>query len=119
MNLKIKTGCDIVKISRFEKMIDNSNLTLLKNLFSTYELTKSSSVESLAGIFAVKESVVKALELKPGNWNLLEVIKQDNGKPIINLHNFFDKTIISSDISISHDGDYVFAISCFLINDTK
>ncbi len=117
MNLKIKIGCDIVNINRFSKILDKGSKVLLNNLFSQYEITNSDSIKSLAGIFAAKESVIKALELKPGNWNLIEIIKQENGKPATKLNNLPDKTIISSDISISHDGDYVIATSCFLITD--
>ena len=113
MNFEVKVGCDLVQISEFEKRIKN-NHSLLKNLFSTFELNNNKSIKSLAGVFAAKEAVVKALQLKPGSWDLIEIIKLDNGKPTINIHNY-DKRIISQDISISHDGDYALATSCFLI----
>lgn len=116
MNIKIKLGCDIVDINRFKKIVEHDKKVALRNLFSDHELNSTDSVKSLAGIFAAKEAVIKALELNAGSWKLIEIIKQSNGKPVIKLLDFFDKNIISHDVSISHDGDYAFATTCFLLN---
>jgi phosphopantetheine--protein transferase-like protein len=113
MGLQVKIGCDIVQISKFEERIQQSNSTLLSNLFSSYELNNAKSIKSLAGLFAAKEAIVKALQLNPGNWSQIEIFKLESGKPTIKLN--FDKKISSHDISISHDGDYAFATACFLI----
>jgi len=117
--MNIKIGCDIVKISRFKDLVENNKSETLSTLFSNHELTNAKSPESLAGIFAAKESVIKALGFKPGNWHLIEIIKQENGKPTIQLHHepdmFIISQIMSHDVSISHDGEYVFATSCFII----
>ena len=117
MNIKVKVGCDIVDINRFKNIIENEKKALLGALFSPYELSSTDSIASLAGIFAAKEAVVKALELQPGNWHLIEIVKHDNGKPVIKLHDLFNNNIISHDVSISHDGDYVFATTCFIIGE--
>lgn len=117
MNIKIKIGCDIIKKDRFIELTKKAKV--LERIFTPFEIAQSNSLEKLIGVFAVKEATLKALELTPGNWNLMEVIKQDNGKPIIKLINYNSyENIISQDISISHDGEYVFAVVCFLINDT-
>lgn len=115
MNLIIKVGCDIVKISRFKLLIEKK--IVLEKIFTNHELSKSNSLESLAGKFAGKEAVLKALELTPGNWNLIEIIKQENGKPVIKFTNNPNYKIISCDISISHDDEYAFASACFLIKN--
>lgn len=88
--------------------------TSLNKIFLPHELLNTNNIESLAGIFAVKESIIKALEMQVGSWHIIEIIKQDTGKPIAKLHKY-NKQIASQDISISHDGEYVCAISCFLI----
>lgn len=113
MNVKIKIGCDIVKIDRIKKIMQNNNS--VSKIFSNYELSNSHSPESLAGIFAAKEAVLKALQLNPGNWKDIEIIKKENGKPEIKLLNYSEHEIISHDISISHDDEYAFATSCFLL----
>lgn len=116
MNIQIKIGCDIVKKDRFIELTQQE--LVLNKIFSKYELLNSSSLEKLIGLFAVKEATLKALQLEPGHWHLIEVIKQENGKPTIKLINYSGyKNIISQDISISHDGEYVFAVACFLINE--
>lgn len=116
MNIKIKVGCDIVQKQRFLELT-NQNI-ILDKIFTKFELIQSKSFESLIGIFAAKEAVLKALELNPGNWHLIEIIKQSNGKPVVKLlDNLYIKNIISQDITISHDGDYVMAVACFLLKE--
>jgi len=115
MNINIKIGCDIILKNRFLELTQKK--TVLNKIFTNYELAQSQSLEKLIGVFAVKEATLKALELQPGCWGMIEVIKQENGKPSIQLINYNGyKNIISQDISISHDGEYVFAVACFLIN---
>jgi len=94
----------------------NKQQLVLGNLFSVHELHNAKSLTSLAGLFAAKESVVKALGLVPGNWQQIEIIKETNGKPAIKLLPFSDQNILSCDLTITHDGDYAFATVCFLIN---
>lgn len=104
--MKIRTGCDIVEIKRFSA----TDKKVLGKIFTKNEL-KNAKAESLAGIFAVKESVRKIFnEL---DWHDVEVRKLKNGKPDLILHK--KKSIISSDISISHDGEYAIAVALFLI----
>ncbi len=112
--MQIKVGCDIVRKERFLEVTKQAGV--LSKIFTKHELTQAKSLENLIGVFAAKEAVLKALGLKAGDWHLIEIIKQDNGKPVIKLANYSQyKSIISQDISISHDGDYVFAVACFLI----
>ncbi|MDR3647173.1 MAG: 4'-phosphopantetheinyl transferase superfamily protein [Candidatus Babeliales bacterium] len=114
MNIKIKIGCDIIHKDRFIELTQQESV--LNKIFTKHELAYSSSLEKLIGVFAAKEAVLKALELKPGSWELIEVIKQENGKPAVKLLNYSGyNNIISQDISISHDGEYVFAVASFLI----
>ena len=111
----IKTGCDIVHIGRFQKSAENGNSYFLNKIFSSHELAASSNISTLAGFFTAKEAVLKALELVPGEWQKIEITKDVSGRPRITLNNS-ENNIISHDISISHDGDYVMAIAMFLIS---
>lgn len=113
--MKIKTGCDLVAIKSFKESMQRGGQGFLNKVFSSHELSNSTSEESLAGIFAAKEAVKKALDLEAGNWQMIEIVKEGSGKPQVKL---MDPSgdIQSSDISISHHGDYVMATAAFLIN---
>ena len=104
--MNIKTGCDIVEIKRFSKV----DKKVLDKIFTKSEL-KNKKAESLAGIFAVKESVRKIFN--DLTWHDVEIKKENNGKPNLILHK--KKNILSQDISISHDGEYAIATAVFLM----
>ena len=114
--MTIKTGCDIVYVSRFQKSAESGNKLFLNKVFSLHELSTSSSIYTLAGFFAAKEAVIKALELGPGEWQKIEITKDHSGRPRASLNNIA-ANIINHDISISHDGDYAMAVAIFLISD--
>lgn len=104
----IKTGCDIVEIKRFQDV----DLQSLKKIFHENEL-KNSKPETLAGIFAAKESCKKVFNL---NWLDIEVKKKRNGKPVLILNDEkINDKIIDYDLSVSHDGDYAIAVVVFMI----
>lgn len=101
-------GIDIVDIGKFSKKASDK---FLKKIFTeselTYSLNKKNSLQTLAGIFAAKEAVIKA-----NNLNLAYILREkieilyQNSKPVAYINN---KSIIG-DISISHDGNYAIAI---------
>lgn len=97
-------GCDIVHIPRIIALL--SNPTALDRIFSKSELENRDPAH-LAGIFAVKESVFKAIGAPP-KWKDVEVASLKSGKPLATLSQAYQFDII--DISISHDGDYAVAM---------
>ncbi len=104
--MKVRVGCDIVDINRIRKL----DTKTLQKIFHPTEL-KNKKPESLAGIFAAKESCKKVFnEL---DWLDITITKEKSGKPAIRLNT--DKTIESHDVSISHDGKYAFATVVFLL----
>ena len=111
----IRVGCDIVNLKRFKKVLARTR-TMSRRIFLFSE-EKEASLEKLAGIFAAKEATIKALELKAGDWKKIEVVKNEDGRPEIKLLES-DKEIVSQDISISHDGQYVMAVAVFLMNSS-
>jgi holo-[acyl-carrier protein] synthase len=103
------TGIDIVQVSRFEgKLSDTPRLA--DRLFLDVE-RDGASINTLAGRFAAKEAVIKALGGAPGiEWYGIEVGKETTGKPVIWLHGETAKLALRLGIrkfhvSISHDGD--------------
>ena len=115
--MEIKTGCDIVSIKRFEQSARRGDGNFLGMVFSTHELANAPKIESRAGIFAAKESVIKALGLHAGDWKKIEIAKNQSGRPSLTLHGV-NQSIASNDISISHDGEYAIAVALFLIHDS-
>ena len=70
----------------------------------------------LAGTFAVKEAAFKALALPKGDWHLLEVRHDPEGKPSLAFALEYDsRHILSCDVSISHSGGYVVACVVALV----
>ena len=114
----IQTGCDIVSIDRIKKSINASGTVFLDHIFTSHELQiADGSAKSLAGIFAAKEAVIKCLSsAKMLSWKEINISKQANGRPQVNLLNKLEK-LVNIDISISHDGDYALATATALIKD--
>jgi holo-[acyl-carrier protein] synthase len=106
-------GVDTVSLSRFEnKLTDTPRLK--DRLFLDIETVddgKDASLQTLAGRFAAKEAVIKALAGDPGiEWHGIEVGKETSGKPVIWLHGSTAKVALQAGVrkfhvSISHDGD--------------
>jgi len=113
--MQVKVGCDIVQVSRFAEQIVSKQFVLEK-LFTVHELANSHSHASLAGRFAVKESVMKALGISAGNWLEIEIVNEPNGKPCCKFLNpEIQHSILGQDVSISHDGDYAMAVAIFML----
>jgi len=108
MKTDVNVGCDVVQVSRIEKMM--STQSVLKKVFHPSELLRFEA-EHLAGIFAVKEATFKALGLPSDSWLMIEVKYHPSGKPELVLASKIDKLKIQSmDCSISHDGGLAFAV---------
>lgn len=96
-------GCDIVDIHRFEKYIDNNKR--LEKLYTKRELDEFYKIsnhrrklEFLAGRFAVKEAMSKALGVgisKDFSFHDVEVKKDEFGKPYIEYKDFHTHLTIS------------------------
>lgn len=84
----------------------------LNRLFSKEELEyckgKIRFVECLAGKFAAKEAVIKALRLTGVALRDIRILNVE-GRPTVYIKGEMQNTI---DVSISHDGDYAVA-ACF------
>jgi phosphopantetheinyl transferase (holo-ACP synthase) len=68
----------------------------------------------LAGIFAAKEAVTKALSMRPGHWLNIAIEQAPTGAPRVVLAQS-PPTLEDIGISISHDGDYALAFAVALL----
>ncbi len=109
----MKIGADIVQISRFGKKFQANKEYFEEKVFLPEELADIRT-DHLAGIFAAKEAVVKALGIGPGRWKEIAILQTADGKPFI--HKIPQEYLhLPNDLSISHDGDYAVALAIFHI----
>ena len=104
-------GVDVVDIARFERALSRTP-GLRDRLFAEPELSIGSRVlplRSLAGRFAAKEALIKALGDSTGvQWHDMRVVSDSHGNPSFELLNAV-KTIVegrgitSVHLSMSHD----------------
>lgn len=114
----IQNGIDMVSIPRFQKLLNND--IFLKKYFTDEEINYvHNNVSSLAGIFAAKEALLKALKVGISKYPIkdIEIIHNELGAPEIRLFNQIKKDTenYSFSISISHDSNYAIAIVSFIL----
>ena len=104
-------GIDIQSISEFTKKlgdIDKNNKELAL-IFTDHEISyaesKANPKETITGIYAAKEAILKCMNMDAKNWKEIE-IKYKNGKP----------SFKSIAINISHSKDFAIAIAFFQKN---
>lgn len=113
--MDIKTGIDLLDLNRFLTSLKNGGENFQKRVFTPQEIRQNTR-EQLASIFALKEAVIKSLELPVGSWLSISTNRKANGKVACT---FLDpgiaKRIISIDTSISHDGRWIIAVVVIVI----
>lgn len=113
---KIRTGCDIVYIPRIQNMMLDK--TQLKRVFHEDEILRFEA-HHIAGIFAAKEAVIKALNIFPiPSFLDIHIRSEESGRPYVTITSTIgNNTSYSVDISISHDNDYAFATAVLFENE--
>jgi holo-[acyl-carrier protein] synthase len=87
--LVLRTGLDILDISRLEQLDPKIRERFLKRVFTPGELIQAADSNStLSGYFCVKEAVAKALGQGIGDihWQDVETVTDPLGAPSIVLH---------------------------------
>lgn len=106
------TGVDITEVRRLRQAVERWGEDFLQRLFTKEELenakTKTSLYQHLAGRFAAKEAVFKALGDKGLNWKDVQILNDSEGKPHCVLLNGKGKAV-DIHISISHVKNYAVA----------
>ena len=108
----IVSGVDLLEIDRLERAFARHGQRFYNRIFTEQEqMYCNGRVDRLAGRFAVKEAVAKALGTGIGTvrWTDIEVVSNAQGKPELCLHN--EAAILAEQmglqewsISISHTG---------------
>ncbi len=116
----IRIGCDIVSIERITKSYKKYGIKFLKRFLDEDEIALIKKEETIAGFWAAKEAIAKALHTGIGkNLSFLDIkILKINNVPhfIIKNKNF---SIISSSLSIAHDGGFAIANAILILKDEE
>ena len=126
MNI-LDIGIDIVEIHRIKDAMKN-NPRFLDGIFTENEIkyfkSKGFKAETIAGNFAAKEAVSKAIGTGIRNFNFsdIEVIRNEIGKPIVKTYNnlrqiCIDYNVLEIKVSISHGRDYAVANAMTIIKE--
>lgn len=110
-------GCDIIEIERMKKACEKE--AFLLRVFTEEERRQADGRTSvLAGTFAVKEAVAKVLGTGFRSFMPIdvEVLRDDLGKPYVNLHGGAkrlaqEKVIRRIEVSISDTAEYAMAFA--------
>ncbi len=132
--MKVRSGIDTVYIPRIVSSLDRSGeafidrcCTLREKEYAYSHKSKDRQAEIIAGRFAAKEAVAKALGTGILTDKLaltdVEILPGEDGAPQVS---FFGKAaklikdlhVVTSSVSITHEKDYATAI-CVLLTDEE
>jgi holo-[acyl-carrier protein] synthase len=133
----IRLGTDIVYIPRIQSLLERFGDRFLQRVYTPCEQEnchcsaeyKIGTIQQLAGRWAAKEAVVKALGTgwRGISYTDIEIRRCSSGAPFVTLHNKA-ATIVAGlvessllpvaspqwQVSLSHDGDYAIATAIFV-----
>lgn len=112
-------GADLCQIDRIARAMENPRFT--GRIYTAAERARLENLcaerraERAAGMFAAKEAVAKALGTGFSGFGFsdIEILADEKGKPVVNLHGGAAKMIEQPSIhlSISHDGGMAMAFA--------
>ena len=108
--MKLATGVDLIEIARIEEVVARHGKHYLERVFTLAELEYCGKrVESLAGRFAAKEAVAKALGSGIGDvsWKEIEILGDEQNAPVLKLYGEAEsrakeRGLTTWSVSISH-----------------
>jgi len=108
----VGTGVDITEVRRIRQAVEKWGEDFLKRIFTKAEIknakSKISFYQHLAGRFAAKEAIFKAVGDNQLSWQDIQIHNDQEGKPVCMFLNGRGKDI-NVDISISHVKTYAVA----------
>ena len=117
--MRIRTGTDIIEISRVKESIESTNKKFCERVYTEKEREdceskKMQKYQHYAARFSAKEAVFKAVsdELENKfqiNWKDIEILNDEKGRPYVNILNNKIQNIEDIDISLSHCKEYAIA----------
>ena len=122
--MRLSTGIDLVEIARLEEAITRHGKRFLERIYTAGELAEMGrNLPSLAGRFAAKEAVAKALGTGIGlvAWREIEVLHGPQREPVLHLHGAAASRanvlgLYTWSISLSHTRTHAVAVAVGLGN---
>ncbi len=116
--MNLKTGIDIIEISRIRAALDRHGERFLKRVFTELEIFECRGrAEALAVHFAAKEAASKALGtgIGPISWRDVETLHKWSGEPYLVLHGSAEQIankrgLSNWAVSLSHSRDNAIAV---------
>ena len=118
-------GIDLINIKRFEKFYKKFQQKALDRFLSTEEIKLSKKrIETLAGFYAAKEAVSKALGCGIGSklsFHDIHIHKTQINAPYFTLpkHIVQEYKITETSLSITHEKEYAIAVVYIKASDLK
>jgi holo-[acyl-carrier protein] synthase len=85
----LHTGIDLIEIERVRGLLERYGTRFLERVYTPLEIAElGENVASLAGRFAAKEAVTKALGTGIGAvaWREIEILRGPQREPVLHLH---------------------------------
>lgn len=119
---QLASGIDMIEVERIERAARRHGERFFRRFFTRQEIEFCQGrATSLAGRFAVKEAVAKALGTGVGdfNWTDIEVVCDGRGRPEVVLHQRAkklaeDKGLHQWSISLSHTATHAIGMAVAL-----
>ncbi len=106
----MRIGIDIVENIRVEKLLNSYGRRFLTMFLTTREINQwergGKRINTLCGIFAAKEAIIKAVDFKI-NLSQVTITHTENGVPVGSIL----KQKVKPSISISHEIKYSVAVA--------
>jgi len=120
----MKIGTDIVEIGRVERSLEKFGDNFKRRFLNSDEIAIAKKTESLAGFWAAKEAISKALGCGIGSrlaFHDILISKDHLGAPYFSLSKQAQEihSIEESSLSISHDGGFAIAVVAITLNSPK
>jgi holo-[acyl-carrier protein] synthase len=117
--VNVAIGIDIIEVDRVRKVYEHHGDRFLKRVFTEAEVLQCrSKANRLAGRFAAKEAISKALGtgLHGVAWREMEVVQLRSGRPTVTLHGNAKRRaqllgISAFDVSIADLKDFSIAVA--------
>ncbi len=109
-------GIDIVNIERIKKFSERFGNKALEKFLSQNEISLAKNINTVAGFYAAKEAISKALGLgisQNCGFFDIQIHKETNGAPYFTLSKKLIEEfgITDTSLSITHDGEYAIAVA--------